>query len=160
MGDESSSVYEYTHVPGLGWCPCKICEGLRQSPSMRQFATGATRSSDTGKIDYEGFLSMPALDAFGNYMLKHQVQADGSLRSSSNWKHGMPITGEGSYTKALLRHTIELVGLTTGHVSARLKRELPDASMREMMLDSACAVVFNIQGWLHEFLKDGEFGKA
>lgn len=127
--------------------------------SVQHFGSGATRSADAGKIDYEGFLSLPALEAYGQYMLKHQVQADGTVRSSSNWKLGIPLTGDGSYTKALFRHVFELTGLTVGHVSARLRREMPNATMRTMMQDTACAVLFNIQGFLHEFLKQQAFAQ-
>jgi hypothetical protein len=126
--------------------------------SVRQFSSGATRSSDEGKIDYEGFLSFPVLELYGTYMTKHRVQVDGSLRSSSNWKKGIPLVGEGSYIKAFTRHSFELVALAAGYTPARVKRELPTASHRERILDTACAVLFNVQGFLHEALKDADFG--
>src|ERR1700754_2521147 len=39
---------------------------------IRQFSTGATRDTDAGKVDYEGFLSPYALKAFGEYMDRHR----------------------------------------------------------------------------------------
>ena len=52
---------------------------------MRNFDTGATRDTDKGKNDYEGFYSPLVVEAFGDYMTKHQLQADGKLRDSDNW---------------------------------------------------------------------------
>lgn len=124
--------------------------------TMQTFGSGATRSSDAGKIDYDGFLSPLALEAYGAYMLKHQVQADGSVRESDNWQKGMPLVGKGSYAKAGLRHALELWGLTRGHVSARLRSEMPNASLREMVLETACACFFNVQGFLHECVKNSK----
>src|SRR5690348_5131587 len=57
----------------------------------RFFNAGATRDTAEGKPDYPGFLSPLVVKRFGEYMLKHQVQSDGTLRSSSNWKKGIPL---------------------------------------------------------------------
>lgn len=120
---------------------------------VRQFATGATRSSDEGKIDYEGFISIPAWHSYGLYMNKHRLQPDGTLRDSNNWKKGMPLTGDGSYIKALFRHVVELVGLMAGFTAERILRELPKATHDERLVDTACAVLFNAQGFLHELVE-------
>lgn len=106
---------------------------------MRKFKTGATRDNDTGKPDYDGFLSEYAVPAFGRYMHRHRLQADGKLRDSDNWKRGMP---KEQYIKSLWRHVIDLWREWRGDRNA------------EKLEDLCCACMFNIQGFLHELLKE------
>ena len=116
---------------------------------IQQFPTGATRSSDEGKNAYDGFLSMPAIEEFGDYMTRHRLQADGSLRDPDNWQKGMPLA---SYVSSLLRHTLELVGLQRGYVSHRMKREFQAERLTDLEFlkrETACAIWFNVQGFLH-----------
>ena len=104
--------------------------------TMRTFDTGATRNTETGKPDYSGYLSPHALQRYGAYMLKHQVQADGLVRSSSNWKLGIPLT---SYKESLVRHVIDFWAAF-------------EAGNMEEAEELACAILFNTQGFLHERL--------
>jgi hypothetical protein len=103
---------------------------------MRQFSTGATRDTDEGKIDFEGFLSPYALEAYGKYMLKNQVQADGQLRAADNWQKGIPID---AYMKSGWRHWF----------SVWKKHRTNQDNIEDL-----CAMIFNVQGLLHEKLKD------
>jgi hypothetical protein len=130
--------------------------GPSPSPLMKGFATGATRSADDGKNDYEGFLSFPVIEEFGDYMTRHRVQPDGNLRESDNWQKGIPIV---SYIKSLVRHALELWGLHRGHVSKRLQKEYPFRSkdMDFLKRETACACLFNIQGFLHETLRKPDY---
>jgi hypothetical protein len=105
---------------------------------MRTFETGATRDSDDGKLDYDGFLSPLALERFAQYMHKHRLQADGKLRDSDNWKKGIPIQ---QYLKSKWRHFVDVWKQLHG---------LPGADTLE---DSLCADLFNTQGLLHEVVK-------
>ena len=57
---------------------------------IRIFETGATRSQDKHKVDFEGALSPYALARFAKYMLEHNTQADGNIRESDNWQLGIP----------------------------------------------------------------------
>lgn len=107
---------------------------------MRTFDTGATRDSDAGKPDYEGFLSPLVIEAFGRYMLKHQTQADGSQRDSDNWQKGIP---QPAYMKSGWRHFFDWWGFHRG-------MKLNGATTLE---DAICALIFNAQGYLHEYLK-------
>lgn len=127
---------------------------LNQAPTMHQFATGATRSSDEGKNDYEGFLSFDVIEEFGDYMTRHRIQADGGVRKSDNWQKGIP---PASYIKSFIRHSIELWGLHRGKVSRRLRREYPNQGMNFLVRETACACLFNLQGFFHEFLKVPSF---
>jgi hypothetical protein len=105
---------------------------------MRVFPTGATRDSDDTKLDFDGFLSPLALRRFGEYMRTHQVQADGSRRASDNWQKGIPLD---AYLKSMWRHFFDVWRLHRGHGP-------PDD------LDKAlCALLFNVQGYLHERVK-------
>lgn len=106
--------------------------------TMRTFGTGATRDNDTNKPDYQGFLSPLALAHFGRYMLKHQKQADGTMRASDNWKKGIPIE---AYTKSFIRHTLQFWRAY----------ELGYWTEAEECLD---AILFNVMGILHEREKD------
>lgn len=106
---------------------------------MRQFDTGATRDSDDGKFDYEGFLNPLVLQEFAAYMHSHRLQRDGKLRASDNWQKGIPVD---EYVKSLLRHVHSLWMHHRGYVT------------EENWRDSAMAILFNIQGYTLERLKE------
>jgi hypothetical protein len=103
---------------------------------MREFSTGATRDTDENKIDFEGFLSPLALEEYGKYMLKNQLQADGKLRASDNWQKGIPID---AYMKSMWRHF---------HSVWKRHRAQEDN------IEDLCAMFFNVQGMLHEKIKE------
>ena len=106
---------------------------------MRTFDTGAIRDANIDKKDYRGFLSARVIQRFGDYMHQHRQQADGGLRAADNWKKGIPIE---AYEESLVRHTIDFM------------RELEDGCGAGLVAeDLACAILFNLQGWLHERLK-------
>lgn len=107
---------------------------------MRKFETGATRDTDEGKADYPGFESSLVRKRFGEYMLLHQTQADGSKRHSDNWKAGIPIQ---AYVSSLSRHVLDVLLAMEGYpLEARASLE-----------DALCAVLFNANGMLHEIIK-------
>lgn len=106
---------------------------------MRTFASGATRDNDDNKIDYWGFSSPYADRAYGEYMTRHRLQADGKLRASDNWKQGIPVD---SYQRSLYRHVQDF----------KLAVEIGDLNSA---IDVAQAIRFNVQGWTHEMLKPG-----
>lgn len=112
---------------------------------MRQFDTGATRDTDAGKNDYEGFYSPLVVEAFGDYMNKHRVQADGKLRDSDNWQKGIP---KDAYMKSLWRHFLDMWFIHRGY-------ERYDKVTKEKltMKEVLCAIIFNVQGYLFEILK-------
>jgi hypothetical protein len=105
---------------------------------MRTFQTGATRDTDSGKLDYEGFLSPQALVAFAEYMHKNRIQSDGSLRSSDNWQKGIP---QDEYIKSAWRHFMAWWG---AHRDKRQDRE------------AICGLLFNAMGYLHESIVQGK----
>lgn len=109
---------------------------------MRRFGTGATRSADTGRPDYEGFLSPLVIERYGEYMARHRVQADGSVRDSDNWQRGIPLP---AYIKGAWRHFHHW---WMRHRGFPVADPLAAADIEEDL----CAVLFNVQGYLHEVL--------
>lgn len=105
---------------------------------VRTFESGATRDNDANKFDYEGFLSPLVIHRFGEYMHKHRKQSDGNLRDSDNWQHGIPLK---EYMKSAWRHFFEWWNVHRGNTPT------------EELEDTLCAMLFNVQGYLHELLK-------
>lgn len=113
-----------------GHCSCE--------PSVRTFETGASRDTDDGKYDYEGFLSPQVLERFAAYMHKHRLQKDGSIRASDNWQKGIP---DSAYMKSMWRHFMDV---WKWHRSVDEDLDIEEA---------LCAVIFNAQGLLFELLR-------
>lgn len=111
----------------------------QQEQQMREFSTGATRNIDTDKLDYEGFLSPLALKTFAEYMHKNRKQADDKLRDSDNWQKGIPVD---AYMKSMWRHFFDTWSTHRG------------VSTPEDQITNLCGLMFNVQGMLHELLKE------
>ena len=110
---------------------------------MRTFETGATRDKDDHKNDYEGFLSPLVLRAYGDYMQRHRVQADGGLRASDNWQRGM---GKDTFAKSLWRHFLDFFTIHRGW--AAIDFDGKSVTNKEAL----CGILFNAMGYLHEML--------
>jgi len=115
---------------------------------MQGFVGGATRSADTHKPDFEGFLSPRVLIAYGDYMHAHRRQRDGQLRDSDNWQKGIP---RDKYMKSLVRHTFDLWLMHRGGRPINPDTDRP-FTRKELM----SAIMFNIMGYFHETLKAEE----
>lgn len=105
---------------------------------MRDFGTGASRSSDAGKLDYEGFLDPRVLEAFAAYMDVNRLTEDGTQRDSDNWQRGIPAV---QYGKSEWRHHIDF---------AKVQRGYP---VKEGELGAVGGILFNVFGWMHERIK-------
>lgn len=114
---------------------------LTELKEMRGFGTGATRSSDKGKLDYEGCLSPIVLKRYTEYIMKHCIQADGKERASDNWQKGMP---KESYIKGLWRHFMDLW----------LHHRDSGQEATHDIETALCAILFNAQGYLYELLRE------
>ena len=101
---------------------------------MRTYATGATRDVDADKLDYRGFTSFTAWRRFAEYMHKHRLQPDGQMRASDNWKKGIPVE---DYLESLIRHTVDFW-------------DAEERGDQEAAMELACAIWFNLQGYIHE----------
>lgn len=115
---------------------------------MRTFDSGATRDGDTGKFDYDGFLSPLVLHRFAQYMHKHRRQVDGTLRDSDNWQKGIPVQ---QYLKSKWRHFFDVWSILRGWPSCVGQSEQPVSTDLE---DSLCADLFNTMGLLHEVVRE------
>jgi hypothetical protein len=94
---------------------------------------------DTGKLDMEGFLSPRVLEAFSQYMNFNRELADGSLRDSDNWQKGIPLN---VYMKSAWRHFFDWW------------KEHRGCATKEGLVWALCGLLFNLQGYLNELLKD------
>jgi hypothetical protein len=71
-------------------------------------------------------------------MHKHRTQSDGSLRSSDNWQKGIPVE---AYMKSAWRHFFAVWrGYRQGEID----------------MEDLCALMFNVQGLIHETVKAGK----
>lgn len=118
---------------------------------LRTFETGATRDADDTKNDYEGFESPIVDQAFGDYMTTHRVQSDGSIRDSDNWQKGIP---KSAYMKSLCRHVLTARLLHRGFPVRQEK--VGGKLVTPTMIDTLCAIRFNVNGLMFELLKEGE----
>ena len=109
--------------------------------TVRTFETGATRDTDEGKFDYEGFLSWAVLKRYAEYMHENRTLSDGSLRDSDNWQDGIP---KDQYMKSMFRHFMEV------WEDHRMTKVSPD---RE---ENLCALLFNVMGYLFELLDEDD----
>lgn len=115
---------------------------------MRQFDSGATRDGADGKYDYEGSLSPLVVEAFAGYMHRHTTCADGSARTADNWQKGIPLD---VYMKSGWRHFHDWWKLHRGH---RVTSSDDGHSVDEV--EALCALMFNVQGYLHVLLTQRE----
>ena len=106
---------------------------------MRKTEAGATRDEVNGKPQYEGYLSPIVIKRFGEYMLKHQTQADGELRDADNWQKGLK---KEWYIDSAWRHFMDWWLEHRGYES------------REGLQDALCALLFNVSGYLYEDLRN------
>lgn len=108
---------------------------------IRKFDTGATRNSEDGKLDFEGFLHPLVIQRFSLYMNKHRYLEDGTIRASDDWSKGIP---KESAIKSGLRHFMDLWLEHRGYES------------REGIEDALCGVLFNVQSYLLTVLQEKE----
>lgn len=124
-------------------------EEMAPDDTIRTFDTGATRDSELGKFDYEGFLSPCVLERYAEYMDKHRVQSDGKLRDSDNWQKGIPVT---AYTKSLWRHFFDVWKIHRGYQVFD-----PKGGHAIDQEEALCGLIFNAMGLLHTLTDDREF---
>lgn len=89
-----------------------------------------------------GFTSALVEQRFCEYMNRHRIQSDGNLRDSDNWKKGMDIN---CYAHSLSRHLQDLRLILEG-----FSPQARDGNLETVL----CATLFNVQGMLHEVIKD------
>lgn len=106
--------------------------------SSRQFQTGANRDTDTGKLDYEAYLSSHVIHRFAKYMQEHSKLANGETRPGDNWQNGFP---RDVIMKSAWRHFMDW------WMAHRY------GDNEEYLEEVLCAVMFNVMAYLHEVLE-------
>ena len=132
---------------------------------MRDFGTKAVRDVDLGKMDYDGCFSPLVLHMFASFMQEHNRTVDGTVRTCSDWKAGWP---KEAYMKSMWRHFFDLWTLYGGmfvykertrggeftHILPRRPKAAEAKGWTEETIETAgLALLFNLQGFLHEHLK-------
>jgi len=115
---------------------------VKDTGTIRKFHTGATRDTEKGKLDYEGFLSPIVLHRFAEYMHKHRLQSDGTLRDSDNWQKHFGPDHFSICMKSLLRHTMDM---WFEHRGLKSRDGIEDAMM---------AILFNVMAYADKYLKE------
>ncbi len=114
---------------------------------MREFDTGATRNSNDNKLDHDGF-NAPVCDrSYAQYMHKHRLQADGTLRASDNWRAGIP---QEVYRKSMYRHMQDLRMVLDGYEVFD-----PDSGEHVEAEELLNAIEFNVKGLKYERINGG-----
>ena len=109
--------------------------------TKQKFVSGSTRSDDTGKLHFERALSPLVLERFVRYMYEHNVPAG---RHEDQWQLGIPME---SYTASGWRHFFAWWKIQRGFQAFNEKGQPIDIE------EALCGLMFNVQGFLHEFLK-------
>lgn len=115
---------------------------MKDNGIIKQYDTGATRDTDEGKNDYEGFLNPLVIKTFGDYMSKHRKQSDGKLRASDNWQKHF---GEKHYDvcmQSLWRHFMDMWLFHRGYIG------------RDTMEDAIMGIMFNVMAYAHKYLEE------
>lgn len=116
----------------------KEAHKLQVENSKRVFASGASRNSDQGKLDFDGFLSVLVTKSYAEYLEANRVMEDGSIRASDNWQKGIPVE---QYMKSMWRHFFDVWSTHRGYPT------------KENQIKNLNALKFNVDGMLHELLK-------
>lgn len=128
-----------------------VCPSVGRG-AARVFESGATRNVDDKKLDYEGFISPHVMRRYAEYMHRHRTQKDGRVRDADDWQKGIPVR---VYVSSLVRHTMDFWTIHRGGTVID-----PDTGEKATQEDLACAIMFNIMGWLHEVLKSNNQQKG
>ena len=110
---------------------------------IRTFDTGATRDTIDGKLDYVKALCPLVLRRYVQYLDKHRLQPDGSMRDFNNWKKGIP---QETYHSSKGRHFFASWLLEEGY-------EVLDNHGPVDEEDALCGELFNTMGKLREILR-------
>lgn len=114
--------------------------------TVRIFDTGATRSPQGDKLQYEGYLNPLVLKRYAEYMQKHQTQSDGTRRSADNWQKNIDIE---SLCDSKVRHDMDSWLYFRGYSS----------ETSEEIEDTLCACIFNTMAILKQVLEKRGRGK-
>lgn len=112
---------------------------------IRVSSTGATRDSSVSKMEIVKYMSPLVVEAFGKYMLKHQIQSDGSKREGDNWKKGFGTTH---------KETQDICFDSLGRHFLDLWMEHDGFKSRDGIDEAFGGLFFNICGYWDSLLKE------
>jgi len=135
LGDDVTTVGQKSHDEDS-----ERREESKTPSASRVFEAGASRNSDEGKLDFEGFLSPTVLKAFAEYMHQNRFLESGEMRDSDNWQKGIPVD---AYMKSMWRHFFDTWNRHRGIETPETQRQ------------NLCGLLFNVMGMLHELIKEG-----
>lgn len=115
---------------------------MSEASKIRKFESGATRDTDAGKLDYEGFLSPIVLNAYAEYLHKHRIQRDGNIRDSDNWQKLFGDTHYDVCMKSAWRHFMDVWMYHRGY------------KPRETIDDALGGLIFNMMAYWFALLKE------
>ena len=117
---------------------------MKDDGILRMSESGAIRNSDVGKIRYQGALSPLVLEAYGKYIEKHSLLADGTRRDNKNWQKlfGTPEEHREVCIESAWRHFIDLLMDHDGYES------------RDGIDEALGGLMFNIQAYWFSILKE------
>lgn len=121
----------------------RILEIETSAGKIRTFGTGATRDTVEGKLDYVKALCPLVLRRYVQYLDKHRLQPDGSMRDFDNWKQGIP---REVYHSSKGRHFFADWLLEEGYAVSDNHGVVDEE-------DALCGELFNTMGKLREILK-------
>lgn len=119
----------------------RIYQGIEED--VRVFSSGATRSPLGNKPQYEGYLNPLVIKRFGEYMLKHQIQANGERRAADNWQQGGGIPKE-SLMDSGWRHFQDVWLHHRGY----------EKEAAEPLEEALCGLLFNTMAYLKHVLEE------
>lgn len=120
-----------------------------QSKKIRQFASGATRDTSEGKLEYARFNSPIVMKRYAEYMDTHRKQSDGNLREPDNWMNLFGDKHEDVCLDSLMRHLMDVWLINKGF----------HGEAREDIEGALCAILFNTNAYLFKVLLDKQKGK-
>ena len=118
---------------------------MKDNGTIRVSKTGATRNSAIDKPEMTKYISALVVNEFCKYMLKHQIQSDGTKRSGDNWKKGFGETHKETKDicfDSLGRHFLDLWLEQEGHPS------------RDGMFEALGGLFFNVIAYWEAHIKE------
>lgn len=118
---------------------------MKDDGKIRISETGATRDSSINKPELAKYICPRVIKEFGEYMLKHQIQSDGTKREGDNYKKGFGKTPKESKDiifDSLIRHILDLWLEHDGFQS------------RDGIKEAIGGSFFNIMAYWEEIIKD------
>ena len=115
---------------------------MEDNGTIRVSKTGATRDSAVGKIQPVKYFSPRVMRVRSEYMLKHSVQRDGSVRAGDNWQKGFGQTP---------KETKDICEDSAGRHFLDMWLEHRGFESRDGIVEAICGLMFNCEAYLEAY---------